>query len=144
MTKGGQKSYKPLAAWRPGQAADGLAFDLPVSSRFRFSPPGGFSVIRIVFGSLTIFSMLFVTVARAADPDPKDVKAAVGKAYDHLKTIQGADGSFAPKLGGPGVTALIAAGLVRNGYGPDDPVVAKALAYLEKFVQKDGGVYSKE
>ena len=47
------------------------------------------------------------------------------------------------KLGGPGVTALIAAGLIRNGYGPDDPVVAKCLTYLEKSVKKDGGIYSK-
>ncbi|HBI42345.1 MAG TPA: hypothetical protein DDY78_05725, partial [Planctomycetales bacterium] len=42
-----------------------------------------------------------------------------------------------------GVTALVVSGLLRNGYGDDDPVVAKGLAYLEKSVQKDGGVYSK-
>jgi squalene-hopene/tetraprenyl-beta-curcumene cyclase len=41
------------------------------------------------------------------------------------------------------VTALVAAGLLRNGYPADDPVAAKALGYLEKSVQKDGGIYDR-
>jgi squalene-hopene/tetraprenyl-beta-curcumene cyclase len=100
-------------------------------------------VIRTAFGLLSVLVILSVT-ARAADPDPKEVKAAVEKAYGYLKSAQAEDGSFAAKQGGPGVTAMIAAGLIRNGYGPDDPVVAKALKFVEKFVQKDGGIYSKQ
>ncbi len=42
---------------------------------------------------------------------------------------------------GPGVTAVVATGLMRSGLGPDDPAVAKSLKYLEKFVQADGGIY---
>ncbi len=79
----------------------------------------------------------------AAGPDPNEVRAIVTKAAAFLKTRQGADGSFAPRLAGPGVTAVVAAALLRNGYGPDDPVVAPALAYLEKKVQTDGGVYER-
>jgi len=97
--------------------------------------------------ALRILLMFGVSLAGAGsvrgDDPPADVKAAIDKAIAYLKTRQGQDGSFAPKLGGPGVTALIAAGLIRNGYGPDDPVVAKCLTYLEKSVQKDGGIYSK-
>jgi squalene-hopene/tetraprenyl-beta-curcumene cyclase len=79
----------------------------------------------------------------AAKPDPAELKAVLDKAYDALRARQNADGSFAPKLGGPGVTALTAAALIRSGRGPDDPVVAKALKYLETRVKPDGGVYDK-
>ena len=42
-----------------------------------------------------------------------------------------------------GVGPLTIAGLLSNGAGPEDPVVAAGLKYLEKQVQKDGGIYSK-
>lgn len=76
-------------------------------------------------------------------PDPKELQAVVDKAYDFLKSRQKADGSFEPARGGPGTAALIAAALVRLGKPVDDPVVAKALGFLEKSVQKDGGVYNR-
>ncbi|HVK17888.1 MAG TPA: prenyltransferase/squalene oxidase repeat-containing protein [Fimbriiglobus sp.] len=79
----------------------------------------------------------------AARPDPAELKAVLDRAYDALKAKQNPDGSFAPKLAGPGITALTAAALVKSGRGPDDPVVAKALAYLETRVKPDGGVYDK-
>lgn len=84
--------------------------------------------------------------APAADtgPDAKDVQAMIDKAMGYLKKQQGEDGSFSPKLGGPGISALVAAGLVRNGVSPDDPLVAKSLGYLEKSVKKDGGIYDKQ
>ncbi len=93
-----------------------------------------------------IAGLLVAGLSVAADPGPsdKDVKAMVDKAHDFLKNRQVADGSFSPKFGGPGITAIVAAGLLRNGYGPEDPIVAKALAYLEKSVQKDGGIYDKK
>jgi len=85
------------------------------------------------------------SAARADDsgPDPKEVKAVVDKAVAYLKSSQGEDGSFSPRIAGPGISAVVAAGLMRNGFGPEDPVVAKTLAYLEKRVKKDGGVYDK-
>ena len=95
--------------------------------------------------------LLAVTLAVAAPtaaqpksgPDPKDVQAVVDKAYDFLKAHQKPDGSFEPSRGGPGTPALIAAALIRLGKSADDPVIAKALGFLEKQVQKDGGVYNK-
>lgn len=90
--------------------------------------------------------LALVGTGRAADegrPDPKEVRAAVDKAYAFLKGSQGADGSFSPRVAGPGITALVAAALLRTGHGPDDPVVAKALGALEKSIKKDGGVYDK-
>lgn len=94
----------------------------------------------VLFG----FAMLLITpVAPAAGPDPAEWKAVLDKAYDALKSRQNADGSLAPKFGGPGITALTAAALLRSGRGPDDPVVAKALKYLETQVKPDGGVYDR-
>jgi len=79
----------------------------------------------------------------ATGPDPKDVEAVLDKAVAFLKTTQKKDGSFSPKIAGPGVSALVAASLLRNGVSPRDPLVARTLAYLEKQVQKDGGIYNK-
>lgn len=64
----------------------------------------------------------------------------LAKAADFLRTSQGADGSFSGSVT-PAITAIVAAGLLHNGYSPDDPLVAKSLKYVEGFVQKDGGVY---
>lgn len=71
------------------------------------------------------------------------VQPMLDKAVSYLKSSQGADGSFSPKIAGPGVSGLVAAALLRNGYSPKEPIVARTLAYLESQVQKDGGVYNK-
>ena len=76
-------------------------------------------------------------------PAAKDLQSVLDKARDFLKTRQGDDGSFSPKVAGPGISALVAAGLIKTGTPPQDPLVAKALAYLEKQVKEDGGIYSK-
>jgi len=91
----------------------------------------------------TTLAFALPVFAQKSGPDPKEVKEVTDKAYDFLKTRQKADGSFEPARGGPGTTALIAAALVRLGKPVDDPVVAKALASVEKSIQKDGGVYSQ-
>lgn len=53
---------------------------------------------------------------------------------------QAEDGTFTAQMG-PGITALAVSAALRNGLGPDDPMVAKGLAALEKFVKPDGGIY---
>ncbi len=97
--------------------------------------------------TLIVSACLLLAPASAQDPKPApaadELKPVLDKAYAYLKAHQDADGSFSKKLGGPGVAALVTVSLLRNGYGPDDPVVAKALKYLEGNIQKDGGVYDK-
>jgi squalene-hopene/tetraprenyl-beta-curcumene cyclase len=80
-----------------------------------------------------------------AAPGADDVKTVVDKALGFLKASQKDDGNFSanPRAGEPGLTALIAAALIKNGVPADNPVVAKALKYLESKVQKDGGVYAQ-
>lgn len=66
----------------------------------------------------------------------------VDRAVGYLRTTGRApDGSFSPEAG-PGITAIVATALLRCGRSPDDPLVAKALEYLQGSVQPDGGVYS--
>lgn len=99
------------------------------------------------------FVLAGYAMAPAAEPVKKtpeklptqiDVRAyeqAVAKAIAYLRTKgQSADGSFTAAAG-IGVTAVATTALLQHGVPPTDPAVAKALAYLQRFVQEDGGVY---
>jgi hypothetical protein len=81
----------------------------------------------------------------SAAPAADDLKAVVDKAVKYLAATQRDEGNFSanPRVGEPGLTALIAAALVRNGVPSNNPVVVKALKYLETKVKEDGGVYEK-
>jgi squalene-hopene/tetraprenyl-beta-curcumene cyclase len=85
--------------------------------------------------------------AEAADPPAADhhsYQQMVAKAIDFLATKgQAEDGSYSAHAG-PAITALVATAILRHGRSPDDPLVARSLKYLEKFVQPDGGVYQAE
>ena len=73
--------------------------------------------------------------------DAKAYQKMVDRAVGFLKTKgQAQDGSYT-SFAGPGITALVTSGLMRNGRSVDDPLVAKSLKYLEGFVQPDGGIY---
>ncbi len=84
------------------------------------------------------------SVARAAESDSdKQAGEIIAKAYNFLATKgQAADGSFSA-AGGPAVTAIVAHGLVRSGRSVSDPVVVKALGYVQKSVHPDGGIYGE-
>lgn len=88
-------------------------------------------------------ALIFLTGSRAESPDRKEVQKLVTKAREFLKTAQAANGGFSEQFAGPGITSLVVVGLIRNGVGTDDPVVAKALKAIEKHVQKDGGIYDR-
>ena len=53
------------------------------------------------------------------------------------------DGSFSSKTG-PGITGLIVAGLLAVDVPQSDPIVAKALKYLESNRRDDGGLYAPQ
>jgi squalene-hopene/tetraprenyl-beta-curcumene cyclase len=92
---------------------------------------------------VTVVGAVTAVGGPAGKPDPAELRAVLDKGYEALRARQNPDGSFAPKLGGPGITALATAALLRAGKPPDDPVVAKALNYLEGRVKPDGGVYDQ-
>lgn len=53
------------------------------------------------------------------------------------------DGSFSSQYG-PGVTAIVATGLLKSGLPASDPMASKALEYLKGFVKPDGGIYATD
>lgn len=75
-------------------------------------------------------------------PDPAAFDKTLAKTIEYLRTkAQNEDGSYGTEQK-PSITAMITAGLIRNGRSLDDPLVAKGLKYLESCVQPDGGIYS--
>jgi squalene-hopene/tetraprenyl-beta-curcumene cyclase len=101
-----------------------------------------------ILPSLTLAGLVLTlgaATARAADAgaDPKEVDAVAAKAIAFLKKKQKSDGSWSGERVEPGVTALVIAAMIKNGVSPDDPVLVKAMKYLEGNVKKDGGVYNK-
>jgi squalene-hopene/tetraprenyl-beta-curcumene cyclase len=99
--------------------------------------------------SVILFSVFIATNQTILSAEDKLVDAqtyaqAVDRAIQFLSSKgQAPDGSFSSQAG-PGVTAVVTAGILRQGRGVDDPVVAKSLKYLEGFVQPDGGIYAKD
>jgi squalene-hopene/tetraprenyl-beta-curcumene cyclase len=76
--------------------------------------------------------------------DAKTYGQTVDRAIEFLRTKgQAPDGSFAG-YSGPGVTAVVTCAVLQHGRSPDDPLAAKALKYLQGFVQPDGGIYQKD
>jgi len=102
---------------------------------------------RCGFASLALLILGAGNVQAADEPkssaaDAKTYQETVQKGIDFLKNKgQAEDGSFSSAIG-PGVTAIVATSMLENGRTATDPSVAKALKYLEGFVQPDGGVYS--
>ena len=91
---------------------------------------------------LATATLVVLGARRAVAVDGKNLQPVVNAAYDFLKGKQKDDGSFGePRAGEPGLTALTAAALVRCGKPSTDPVIAKALGFLEKTTKPDGGVY---
>jgi squalene-hopene/tetraprenyl-beta-curcumene cyclase len=94
--------------------------------------------------SIVVLSAWFSTTSfgESAAPvaDAAKIEAAINRAADFLKQSQADDGSFSA-ASGPGVTAIVTAGLLRVGRTANDPVVAGALKYLESKRHDDGGIY---
>jgi squalene-hopene/tetraprenyl-beta-curcumene cyclase len=84
-----------------------------------------------------------ITASAADEATAKTSQQMVDKAVAFLTTkAQAADGSFNASAG-PAVTALVATAVLRHGRSPDDPLVAKALKYVEGFVREDGGIHAE-
>ena len=97
----------------------------------------------LIHGGLLVLMLTGITLAADKPASTADAyRKLVDRAIGFLRNAQGSDGSFASRAG-PGVTAVVAVAILRNGRSPDDPLVAKALKHLEGFVQPDGAVSPK-
>jgi squalene-hopene/tetraprenyl-beta-curcumene cyclase len=81
-------------------------------------------------------------VAQPAGAPSAALDQAVSRAIAYFEQAQADDGSFSASSG-PGVTAIVASALLRNGRTMNDPVVARALKYLEGHLHDDGGIYQE-
>ncbi|HEX6962888.1 MAG TPA: prenyltransferase/squalene oxidase repeat-containing protein, partial [Lacipirellula sp.] len=100
---------------------------------------------RLAMLSLVLFlTAAFTSPSLAAATEGEKLQASqlVDRGISYLTAAQADDGSFSKQVG-PGITALVAAAILENGRSPSDPVVAKALKYVESHVQPDGGIYAK-
>ena len=79
--------------------------------------------------------------SRAWADEPATAADLAAKAVGFLRPRQGADGSWSGDRKEPGITALVVTAILRSGrVTPDDPAVARGLAYLEHFVGPKGGL----
>jgi hypothetical protein len=94
-------------------------------------------------GAIALSGGFYPPLAGAA-PTADQLKPVLDKAVKFLSSKQKDDGDLAPDPRvGPGLTALAVAALIRAGYPTDTAVVKNGLGYLERNIQKDGGIYSK-
>ncbi|MCA9031139.1 MAG: hypothetical protein KDA66_10045, partial [Planctomycetaceae bacterium] len=93
----------------------------------------------------TLFGALLSTSFAAPETgaDAEKLQASTQRGVEFLKSAQAADGSWTSPAA-PGISGLVTYSLLESGASVDDPVVKKALAHLESFVQKDGGIYHPE
>ncbi|MCB9952072.1 MAG: terpene cyclase/mutase family protein [Planctomycetaceae bacterium] len=93
----------------------------------------------------TLFGALLSTSFAAPETgaDAEKLQASTQRGVEFLKSSQAADGSWTSPAA-PGISGLVTYSLLESGASVDDPVVKKALAHLESFVQKDGGIYHPE
>ncbi|BBO32078.1 prenyltransferase/squalene oxidase repeat-containing protein [Lacipirellula parvula] len=64
---------------------------------------------------------------------------AVAKGLDYLNKNAQPDGGFSTRLG-PGITGLAATAMLRHDVERDDPIVAKALQFMQGCVQENGSI----
>lgn len=104
-----------------------------------------FATLGLLFAAISAAVAQNLVVAAESPVNSGPAAAAyhdsVHRAIEYLDAQQAEDGSFSSQAG-PGVTAIVATALLRHGRSADNPVVAKALQYLEGFVHEDGGIYA--
>jgi squalene-hopene/tetraprenyl-beta-curcumene cyclase len=100
-----------------------------------------FTALSAVLGAGMIAPGTAPAAQKTFGPDAKKLAEVRQRAINFLKTSQADDGSWTSNSS-TGVTALAVAALIDSRVPLDDPALAKGLAALEKFVQKDGGIYA--
>ncbi len=98
-----------------------------------------FGLVLLVGASVFVPSRSFASPPPALPQDTYEKTVAAAIVYLQTKG-QSVDGSYS-NYAGTGVTSLITAALLRHGRTPEDPLVARSLDYIKRFVQPDGGIY---
>lgn len=87
--------------------------------------------------------MAAVPAARALDAGTQaTAEAAVQRGIGYLRTTQQPDGAWSPRPG-PAVTAMVLTVMLDQSVEPDDPAVARGLAYILARRRPDGGIHDQ-
>lgn len=87
----------------------------------------------------TLAALAALSLQPAAGPDPALWQATTDKAVAFLRKTQDADGSWSRQRS-PGITGIVVTGLLQSGrVKPDDPMIVKALSYIETLVNEKAG-----
>ena len=97
--------------------------------------------LRFAFCAI-VLALLLTNPGVGLEAATKNVRAdqVISNAIEFLRNSQAKDGSYGT-ANGPGITALVTTAILRHGRSANDPMVAKSLAYLRKFLQSDGGIH---
>ena len=106
---------------------------------------------RKLFSSSLVFALIFATgpvwAQDAQSPEgvnAETYKEAVSRGVTYLLDKgQAEDGSFSKGLS-TAVTSMAATVLMKHGVPADHPKVAKAILYVLRHVQEDGGIYTPD
>jgi squalene-hopene/tetraprenyl-beta-curcumene cyclase len=81
----------------------------------------------------------------AVGPDPEEWNRTVDRAIAYCRKTQAEDGSWAAKVS-PGITGIVVTGLLHTGrVGPKDPMIDKALTYIESLINpREGHIAGKD
>jgi squalene-hopene/tetraprenyl-beta-curcumene cyclase len=92
---------------------------------------------------MLLTGVLSPLVVHAALPSPEMLqwKKSVDDGVAFLKSTQNADGSWSNNTKTIGISGICTAALLNSEIPPSDETVQKALKFLEKYVQTDGGIY---
>lgn len=97
------------------------------------------NVLRLGIGAAGI--TLLGDIGQTWAASQASVAELVTKGADFLKSRQAANGSWSGERNEPGITALVVTALLRSKrVSPDDPMITKALAYLEPYLGPEGGM----
>ena len=95
---------------------------------------GGRSIVTIVLVA-TAIGAVTASISKAQEPlDPAAVLGAIDRGVAYLKKEQNAQGRWSDSVGYEGgITALCALALLNSGVDATDPVIERAIAYLDRL-----------
>jgi hypothetical protein len=118
-----------------------------------YSQPKVFDMIGCLTKLFVLGCCLYCTPGNAGPRDKADapipdelaadVQRSIDRGLSYLRAAQKSDGGWGGEYG-PALAAIAAQAFAQDQeYGPSNPVVRRAVSYIQQFEQTDGGVYER-